>query len=168
MQKIKHELILWYNGLLKLIPGYLGCSLRSIMLPIKIGKDVRIWDFVQIDYPSRLKIGNNVSINRGTIINAGGNVTIGNDVLIGPNVTIYSQNHKFDNTYVKINQQGYKKDNVSIGSNVWIASNVTILPGVKIGDNIVIGANSLVTKSINFPAVYAGNPLKIIKNFSDC
>ena len=88
---------MWFNGLLKLIPGNLGCVLRKALLPFKSGKNTKVWDFVQIDYPSKLILGNDVSVNRGTILNAGGKIKVGNDVLIGPNVTIYSQNHNFLN-----------------------------------------------------------------------
>ena len=156
---------MWFNGLLKLVPGNLGCVLRKALLPFKCGENTKVWDFVHIDYPSKLIMGNDVSINRGTIINAGGKIKVGNDVLIGPNVTIYSQNHNFDDVSVKINQQGYIKKEVVIGDNVWIASNATILPGVEIGNNIVIGANSLVSSSILDPGVYVGNPVKKIKDF---
>ncbi|WP_037349211.1 acyltransferase [Sediminibacter sp. Hel_I_10] len=163
--RIKYELILWFNGFLKIIPGNIGCTLRNVFLPYKCGQNVKVWDLVHIDSPSKLNIGNNVSINRGTIINAGGNVTLGNDVLIGPNVIIYSQNHKFDRKEVPIRLQGYDRNPVLIGDNVWIASNVTILPGVSIADNVVVGANSLVSKSIDHSGVYGGSPLKLLKKF---
>lgn len=161
--RVRYEIILWFNGVLKLIPGIIGCHLRNAFLPYKRGVNCRIWDYVHIDSPSKLTLGDDVSINRGTTINAGGKVIIGNDVLIGPNVTIYSQNHKFNNRDVLIRLQGYDRKPVSIGNNVWIASNVTILPGVEITDNVVIGANSLITKSILKTGVYGGIPLKLIK-----
>ena len=50
----------------------------------------------------------------------------------------------------------------SIGNNVSIGSNATILP-VSICDNVVIGPGSVVTKDINKPGDYAGNPAKLIK-----
>jgi acetyltransferase-like isoleucine patch superfamily enzyme len=49
-----------------------------------------------------------------------------------------------------------------IGNNVSIGSNATILP-VKICDNVVIGAGAVVTKDINSPGTYVGNPVKKIK-----
>lgn len=146
--RVKYEIILWINGFLKRIPGNIGCSIRKFILPFKAGKKVKVWDYVQIDSPSKLEIGNNVSINRGCIINAGGGVKIGNDVLIGPNVIIYSQNHRFSDKTSKIVDQGYDLKAVSIGNNVWIAANVIILPGVSIGDNCVIAAGTIITKSI--------------------
>lgn len=44
-----------------------------------------------------------------------------------------------------------------IGDRVSIGSNATILP-VSICNDVVIGAGAIVTKSINEPGVYAGNP----------
>ena len=160
---MKYELQLWLLSFLKAIPGSIGCRIRNLLLPYAHGKNVTIWDHTHIDSPSKLKIGNNVSINRGCVLHAGGAIEIGNDVLIGPNVTIYSQNHNFENTTIPINQQGYTTKKVSIGNNVWIASNVTILPGVTIANNCVIGANTLVTKNIEENSVVVGNPCKVIK-----
>lgn len=49
-----------------------------------------------------------------------------------------------------------------IGDNVSIGSNATILP-VNICSNVVIGAGAVVTKNINEPGTYVGNPAKKIK-----
>ena len=50
-----------------------------------------------------------------------------------------------------------------IGSHVSIGSNATILP-VRICDHVVIGAGAVVTKDIDQPGIYAGNPAKFIRN----
>lgn len=50
-----------------------------------------------------------------------------------------------------------------LGDNVSIGTNATILP-VSIVSNVVIGAGSVVTKNIDEPGVYAGNPAKKIKS----
>ena len=52
MLKLRYELILWYTGILKLIPGRIGCIIRNLALPYRNGKNVTIWDNVQIDSPS--------------------------------------------------------------------------------------------------------------------
>lgn len=164
--RVGYEIKLWVNALLKVIPGVIGCKIRKKLLPFKSGKNVKIWDFCNIDSPSKLVLGSNVSINRGCIINAGGGVVIGDDVLIGPSTIIYSQNHKFDNQSIVYRKQGYILKKVTIGNNVWIASRVTILPGVTIGDNCVIGANTLLTKSIPNNSLVVGNPGRIIKKIN--
>lgn len=50
-----------------------------------------------------------------------------------------------------------------IGDNVSIGTNATILP-VKICSHVVIGAGSVVTKDIEEPGIYAGNPAKKIRD----
>jgi acetyltransferase-like isoleucine patch superfamily enzyme len=50
----------------------------------------------------------------------------------------------------------------TLGDNVSIGSNVTILP-VNICSNVVIGAGAVVTKDIEIPGVYYGNPAKLSK-----
>lgn len=49
-----------------------------------------------------------------------------------------------------------------IGNNVSVGTNTTILP-VEICDNVVIGAGAVVTKDINEPGIYAGNPAHKIR-----
>lgn len=50
-----------------------------------------------------------------------------------------------------------------IGNKVSLGSNATILP-VSICDNVVIGAGSVVTKDINEPGIYAGNPARKLRD----
>jgi acetyltransferase-like isoleucine patch superfamily enzyme len=49
-----------------------------------------------------------------------------------------------------------------IGNDVSIGSNATILP-VAISDRVVIGAGAVVTRNIDEPGIYAGNPARLIR-----
>jgi UDP-3-O-[3-hydroxymyristoyl] glucosamine N-acyltransferase len=49
-----------------------------------------------------------------------------------------------------------------IGNHVSIGSNATILP-VCICDHAVIGAGAVITKDINEPGFYAGNPARLLR-----
>ena len=162
--RVKYELILWYSSFLKLIPGRIGCFVRNLFLPYNNGENVKVWEYVQIDSPSKLTIGNNVSINRGSIIHAGGEVEIGDDVLVGPGVIIYSQNHIYNAKNIKISEQGYETKKVKIYNNVWIGANSIILPGVQIESGAVVAAGSVVTKNVMSNTVVGGNPASLIKN----
>jgi acetyltransferase-like isoleucine patch superfamily enzyme len=53
-----------------------------------------------------------------------------------------------------------------IGNKVSIGTNATIMP-VTICDGVVIGAGSVVTKSINEPGIYAGNPARFLRRISE-
>ena len=50
----------------------------------------------------------------------------------------------------------------TIGNDVSIGTNATILP-VTICDNVVVGAGSVVTKDIDEPGIYAGNPARLLR-----
>lgn len=50
----------------------------------------------------------------------------------------------------------------TVGNNVSIGTNATILP-VSICDNVVIGAGAVVTRDIDEPGIYAGNPARKIR-----
>jgi acetyltransferase-like isoleucine patch superfamily enzyme len=52
-----------------------------------------------------------------------------------------------------------------IGNWVSIGTNATILP-VSICDHVVIGAGAVVTKNINVPGIYAGNPARLLRRLS--
>ena len=119
----------------------------------EIGDDCFIGPFVEIQ--KDVFLGKKNRIQSHTFICS--NVKIKNNCFIGHGVMFI--NDKFENG----GPSG--KDNFKstmIDNNVNIGSNSTILP-VNICDDVVIGAGSVVTKDINKPGIYAGNPAKFIR-----
>lgn len=53
-----------------------------------------------------------------------------------------------------------------VGNRVSIGSNATILP-VSICDHVVIGAGAVVTRDIDQPGIYAGNPARRLRPFKE-
>jgi acetyltransferase-like isoleucine patch superfamily enzyme len=157
------EVKLWWYALLRQIPGFAGCAIRNWIMPYENGTHVRVWEQVQIDAPDRLRMGNFVSINRYSIINAAGGINIGDHVITGPRVTLYSQNHRFEDPLEPIPEQGYVRKPVRIGNNVWLAANVVVLPGVTIGDDVVAAAGAIITKDVASGSLVAGNPARVIR-----
>lgn len=49
-----------------------------------------------------------------------------------------------------------------IGDRVSIGSNATVLP-VSVCDDVVIGAGAVVTRDIDSPGIYAGNPARLLR-----
>ena len=138
---------------------YLRGFATRLILP-KCGKNVNIER--KATFSTRCTIGDNSGI--GSYSNLGV-VHIGNDVMMGKYVTIITQNHKFEDIDVPINQQGYSKEKpVYIGDDVWIGDHVIILPGRKIGNHCIIGAGSVVTHDVHDFEIVGGNPAKVIKN----
>lgn len=123
-----------------------------------IGDNCFIGPFVEIQ--QNVSIGNNTKIQSHSFICE--LVTIGDDCFIAHGVMFI--NDLFENGGPAQGDKSLWKK-TELGNNVSIGSNATILP-VKITDNVVIGAGSVVTKDINEPGVYAGNPAKLIKKRS--
>ena len=59
------------------------------------------------------------------------------------------------------------KGDVIIGNDVWIGAESIIMSGVTIGDGAVVGARSVITKSIDPYAIWAGNPACFIRKRFD-
>jgi acetyltransferase-like isoleucine patch superfamily enzyme len=81
-------------------------------------------------------------------------VTIGNDCFIGHGVMFINDLFS-EGSPANGNKNLWRTTN--IGDNVSVGSNATILP-VSICNNVVIGAGAVVTKNIEVPGVYVGNP----------
>jgi acetyltransferase-like isoleucine patch superfamily enzyme len=86
-------------------------------------------------------------------------VTIGNNCFIGHGVMFI--NDLFTEGKPAMGNKSLWKE-TNIGNNVSIGSNATILP-VTICNNVVIGAGAVVTKDINTPGFYVGNPARLLK-----
>lgn len=122
----------------------------------EIGEETFIGPFVEVQ--GNVKIGKRCRIQSHVFICE--LVTIGNDCFISHGAMFI--NDKFENGGPARGDQS-KWQATKIGDNVSIGTNATILP-VEICSNTVIGAGSVVTKSIEKPGVYAGNPAKLIRS----
>ena len=124
-----------------------------------IGSNVFVGPFVEIQ--KDVTIGECTKIQSHSFICE--LVDIGRDCFIGHGVMFI--NDAFANGGPARGDKSLWKQ-TKIGDNVSIGSNATILP-VTICSNVVIGAGSVVTKDINAPGVYGGNPARFIKTLSD-
>jgi acetyltransferase-like isoleucine patch superfamily enzyme len=111
-----------------------------------------------------LVIGNNVGISHSCFIQVRGKVEIGSNVIFGPGVYVFSENHRFDELDLYINEQGTERKGVKIKNGVWIGARSIILDGVSIGENSIIAAGSVVTKDVPSFEIWGGCPAKLIKN----
>ncbi|MCL4543840.1 MAG: acyltransferase [Chloroflexi bacterium] len=109
----------------------------------------------------KLRIGSRVFLNRGVHLSVQQEIDIGDNALLGPYVTIYDNDHRFDDPDLPIRDQGFTVSPVRIGADVLIGAKVTILKGVQIGNRSVIGANSVVTSDVPPGVVAAGSPAHV-------
>lgn len=111
-----------------------------------------------------LVMGNHSNIGPFNYIGCSGKITIGNNVMLAPRVSIYAENHVFDNPNITIKAQGVAKMEVVIEDDCWIATNAVILAGVRIGKGAVVAAGSVVNEDVPAYAVVAGVPARVIKS----
>jgi len=108
---------------------------------------------IRCDNDSYISYFTRVYIEKGTTL------TIGSNVSIGHNVRIYTSS--FDTKhFIKTGQKKNISGDVKIGNDVIISGNVYIGPSITIANRVIIGANSVVTRSILEPGVYAGSPAR--------
>ncbi|MDW3196199.1 MAG: acyltransferase [Cytophagales bacterium] len=121
----------------------------------EIGEKCFVGPFVEIQ--KGVKIGAGTKVQSHTficeLVNIGANCFIGHGVMF--------INDLFSKGGPAGGDQSLWKE-THIGSNVSIGSNATILP-ISICDNVVIGAGAVVTKDIDEPGVYVGNPARKLK-----
>jgi len=128
----------------------------------RIGKGCFYMDMIVWLNGEFVELGDDVGFNYGVYVNAFGGLTIGDRSLIGPYSMIHTANHETDPDK-PLQEQGWVKQPVTIGKEVWIGMGVMILPGVTIGDGVIVGAGSVVTKDLPAYTLAVGNPCKVIK-----
>lgn len=154
-------------------------SPRQALRNVKVGKEVRIFNFVNayecsiddgskigafVEIQKNVFIGKNCKISSHSFLCEG--VNIEDNVFIGHNVTFI--NDKYPRA---TNQDGglqteadWKVENTYIKKGASVGSSSTILCGITVGENAIVGAGSVVTKDVPANAIVAGNPARILRS----
>lgn len=149
---------LWYftNALFFICPLIPLSSLKVALLRMfgaKVGRNVNIKPHVNIKYPWRLTIGDNVWIGENVWIDNLGDVVIGNNVCISQGAMLLCGNHN------------YKKEtfdlmvgNITIEDGGWVGAQSVVCPGVTMHSHSVLGVSSVTSHDLEPYTVYQGNP----------
>jgi len=155
---------------------------RRIAPDVKLGKDVKIYDFVNLygcEIGDNTKIGTFVEIQKGSKI--GGNckisshtficegVTIEDGVFVGHNVTFI--NDLFPRATADDGKLQTEDDWTCVPTCVKkgasIGSSVTLLCGITVGENAIVGAGSVVTRDVPANTIVAGNPARELRRINE-
>ncbi len=145
---------------------------------VKLGKDVKIYDFVNlygcsIDDNSKIgtfveiqknaTVGKNCKISSHTFICEG--VHIEDDVFIGHNVTFINDKipRAVSATGEMQTEADWKVVETFVKKGASIGSSATVMCGITIGENAIVGAGAVVTKDVPPGTVVAGVPARIIR-----
>ena len=135
---------------------------------VEIEDNVIIDDFCYIS--TSLKVSSNVHISSGCKIIGGKSAYVSFDQFstLSPNVVIAAGSDDYIAGIATPMIPSLFKGNVEVGSvkigrHCIIGSNSTILPNVILNDGASVGANSMVKKDLDSWGLYAGTPVKKIK-----
>ena len=127
-----------------------------------VGKNAEIRAYSVIEMGSgRVEIGERSVLGYHTMIQATGELKIGKGSLLGPHCVFIASAHPVNDK--PLIAQGLVRGKISIGNNVWFGANCTINTDISIADNAIIGANSFVNRSVPTNQIWAGSPIKYIK-----
>jgi acetyltransferase-like isoleucine patch superfamily enzyme len=120
-----------------------------------LGDNVFVGPFVEIQ--KQVSIGARTRVQSHSFICEF--VTIGSDCFVGHGVMFVNDTFASGGP-ARGDRTKWRSTNV--GDAVSIGSNATIMP-VSICDRVVIGAGAVVTRDINEPGIYAGNPARKLR-----
>ena len=145
-------------------------SRASVYCPenIELDDHVRIDDYTVIIASGPLRIGSYVSIPNFCFIGSRAGITLEDFSTLAPGVRIFSASddyhgHHLTNVTVPRELTGGLSAPVTIGRHAIIGANAVVLPGVTVGEGCAVGACSLVKSDLAPWGVYAGVPVKRVK-----
>lgn len=124
----------------------------------KIGHGIVIKPNVNIKFPWKLVMGDDVWIGEGVWIDNLDKVTIGNNVCISQGALLLTGNHNY-----KSASFDYRNEPIVIENGVWIGAKSVVCPGVICENESILTVGSVATKSLNSFGIYQGNPALLIR-----
>ncbi len=154
---------------------------KKNIINVKLGKDVKIFDFVNlygcsiddntkigtfVEIQKNVSVGKNCKISSHTFICEG--VYIEDNVFVGHNVTFINDKHPRS-----VNKEGTMQTESNwevietfVKKGASIGSSSTILCEITIGENAIVGAGAVVTKDVPPNTIVTGVPAKVIKEIT--
>ena len=124
----------------------------------KIGKNVIIKPHVNIKYPWRLTIGNNVWIGEQVWIDNLANVLLEDDVCISQGAMLLCGNHHYKKTTFDL-----IIGEIKLRKGSWVGAKCVVCPGVSVGSHAVLTVGSVATAHLKEYMIYQGNPAQVVK-----
>ncbi|CAM3419447.1 WcaF family extracellular polysaccharide biosynthesis acetyltransferase [Flavobacterium chungbukense] len=124
----------------------------------EIGQGTVIKNNVNIKFPWKLVLGNDVWLGEGVWIDNLDKVTIGNDVCISQGALLLTGNHDY-----RSSSFDYRNELITIENGVWIGAKSVVCPGVVCGEESILTVGSIATKNLKPFGIYQGNPAVLIR-----
>lgn len=134
---------------------------------MRIGSNVRIDDFCILS--GAITLGSNIHIAAYTALYGGGGIELHDFCNLSSRVSIYSVSDDYSgetmtNPTIPERFKRVERAPVVLGKHVIVGSGSVVLPGVIMGEGAAVGALSLVNSSLEPWWIYAGIPVRKLKN----
>jgi putative colanic acid biosynthesis acetyltransferase WcaF len=126
----------------------------------RVGEGVVVRSQVNVTFPWRLSVGDDVWLGEEVLILSLAQVTLESSVCLSQRAFLCTGSHNF-------RAPGFdlitKPITVRTGS--WVAAQVFVAPGVEVGEGSMIAAGSVVLASVPPKSFVQGNPAIVVKRF---
>lgn len=134
---------------------------------INIGHNVRIDDFCILS--GNVSLGSNIHISTYCALYGAKGIIMEDNTGLSPRVTVFSAMDDFGGDYLIGPVHEDRKINVTGGTVILeqysqIGAGSIVFPNIRIAEGAVVGAMSLVNRSLNGWAIYAGVPIRKLKD----
>jgi len=124
----------------------------------KVGKGVNIKPSVNIKYPWKLTIGNDVWIGENVWIDNLAQVEIGDNVCVSQGALLLTGNHDYTKAAFDLMVKP-----IILQEGVWIGAKAIVGPGVTCHTHSVLSVASVAIHDLEEFSIYSGNPAKKVK-----
>lgn len=139
------------------VPSFVRAALLRAF-GARIGKGFVIRARVNVTFPWRVKIGDNVWIGEEALLLSLAEIRIGSNVCLSQRAFLCTGSHAYwQHDFALIAHP------ITVGSGCWIAAQAFLGPGVNIGHGAVVSAGSVVTDDVSPDTLVQGNPARLVR-----
>lgn len=146
---------IWFNS------AFPVNSIKIFLLRLygaKVGSGVILKPHINIKYPWKLQIGNNVWVGEYVWIDNLAYIKIGDNVCISQGAFLLCGNHDYKKpTFDLIVKE------IVLEEGVWLGAKSVVCPGITCKSHSVLSVNSVATSNLENYSIYQGNPAKKIR-----
>ena len=147
--------IVWFNS------GFPLSGVKVFLLRLfgaKIGSGVVVKPRVNIKYPWKLTVGNNVWIGEQVWIDNLAQVRIGDNVCLSQGSFLLCGNHDYKKPSFDL-----IVSDIILEEGVWIGAKAIVCPGITCASHSVLAVGSVATSNLEAYKIYQGNPAAIVR-----
>ena len=153
----KLKIVIWYfvNALFVRASWNPFMGIKVFFLKLfgaKIGKGLVIKNNVNIKFPWKLTLGNDVWLGENAWIDNLDEVIIGNNVCISQGALLLTGNHDYT-----LSTFDYRNAPIIIEDGAWIGAKTVVCPGIKVKSHAILTVGSTATKNMEAYGIYQGN-----------